>query len=221
VAVVCDVTDTELFIAEQNVNNDMPWTGGHYSRSFPLQRDEETGAWTIRDDEDPLFGWVRTCPDEIVPTPAWQPPVHDAAHHRLLVDGVYEGETVLAWQKFVGVDVKRDFGDVDITQGRYPLMIRRMTDFALAAFLNVYHTSYPHVPMKSFMQHDPVPVTKKLQNFLNAHPEFSGIGSNGVEPLVESGEWDVATIKAAQNLLNKIDHYEDWENALAYYRGAK
>jgi glutathionylspermidine amidase/synthetase len=57
IAVVSELTDTHVRIAEQNVDNNVMWGGGHYSRQFALQRSEETGAWTIRDDEDPMHGY--------------------------------------------------------------------------------------------------------------------------------------------------------------------
>ena len=58
IAVVCEVSDTHVRIAEQNVGNNITWDGRNYAREFALQRSEETGAWTVRDDEDPLFGYV-------------------------------------------------------------------------------------------------------------------------------------------------------------------
>jgi hypothetical protein len=100
---VCDVTDDFVCIAEQNVDNNKMWAGGHYSRKFALQRNEETGGWTIRDDEDPMFGWVRCMRDEVLPTPPFVKP--QAA--RLVVDGVFEGDTYTALQIFVGLDAKR------------------------------------------------------------------------------------------------------------------
>ena len=100
---MCDVTDDFVCIAEQNVDNNKMWAGGHYSRKFALQRNEETGGWTIRDDEDPMFGWVRCMRDEVLPTPPFVKP--QAA--RLVVDGVFEGDTYTALQIFVGLDAKR------------------------------------------------------------------------------------------------------------------
>ncbi len=88
----------------------------------------------LRDDEDPLFGWVRVRPDVVVPSPAYQPP----AVARLPVDGLLEGATMTAMQIFVGLDVQRDFADMDLTQFFVKMIISRMTDYALAAFLNVY-----------------------------------------------------------------------------------
>jgi hypothetical protein len=100
---VCEVTDEYVCIAEQNVDNNRLWAGGHYSRKFALQRNPEDGAWTIRDDEDPMFGWVRCMRDEVLPTPPFVKP--EAA--RLPVDGVFEGDTYTALQIFVGLDAKR------------------------------------------------------------------------------------------------------------------
>jgi hypothetical protein len=55
---------SQVFIGEQNVDNDQMWAGGHFARRFPLLHDAATGAWTIDDKEDPMFGWVRplVCP---------------------------------------------------------------------------------------------------------------------------------------------------------------
>jgi len=125
-------------------------------------------------------------------------------------------ETTTAWQKFVGVDVKRDLGDVDLTQGRWATIIGRMTDYAAAAFLNVAHQQYPHVPMQSFMSHLRIPIVTKLQNLLNTYPGISGAGADGIT-VTENGEWDENTTKAVQNLVNKVEHYEDWDAAVAYY----
>jgi hypothetical protein len=214
VAVVCEVTADSVRIGEQNVDNNLMWAGGSFSREFPLQRNEN-GVYTMRDDEDPLFGWVRVHPDRVVDTPPWTPP----AMASLAIDGVMTTETTTAWQKFVGVDVKRDLGDVDLTQGRWANIIGRMTDYAAAAFLNVAHQQYPHVPMQSFFTHERTPIVRKLQNFLNSYPELTGTGPDLL--IAESGEWDDVTTKAVQNLLNKIEHYEDFEAAVATYRAKK
>jgi surface antigen len=214
VAVVCDVTENAVRIGEQNVDNNLMWSGGFFSREFPLQRNVNTGAYTMRDDEDPLFGWVRVHPERVVDTPPW----NALAAMRLAVDGVMTPETTIAWQKFVGVDVKNDLGDVDLSEGsRWATIIGRMTDYATAAFLNVAHQQYPHVYMQSFMAHMRQPIVTKLQNFLNSYPELTGAGPEGLL-IAESGEWDEPTTKAIQNLLNKVEHYEDLEAAVSHYR---
>ena len=66
IAVVCEVGDGYLCIAEQNVDNNKMWSGGHYSRKFALEHNDENGSWTIRDDEvlpaqkrSRLFGFTR------------------------------------------------------------------------------------------------------------------------------------------------------------------
>jgi len=214
VAVVCEVTNDSVRIGEQNVDNNMMWGGGSFSREFPLQRNANTGAYIMRDDEDPLFGWVRVHPEKVVDTPPWTAPTSTT----LAVDGVMNPQTTTAWQKFVGVDVKRDLGDVDLSEGgRWATIINRMTDYAMAAFLNVAHQQYQHVCMISFMAHVRQPIVQKLQNFLNTYPELTGAGANGLM-IKESGDWDEATTKAVQNLLNKIEHYEDFDAAVATYR---
>jgi hypothetical protein len=56
IAIVSEVTDDYVRIAEQNVDNDVMWKGGSFTRQFPLVRNLETSAWTIKDDEDPIHG---------------------------------------------------------------------------------------------------------------------------------------------------------------------
>jgi trypanothione synthetase/amidase len=51
IAVVCEVGNDYVCIAEQNVDNNKMWAGGNYSRKFMLERNEENSSWTIRDDE--------------------------------------------------------------------------------------------------------------------------------------------------------------------------
>jgi hypothetical protein len=213
VAVVCDVTDEHVCIAEQNVDNNKMWSGGHYSRKFVLQRHEETGAWTIRDDEDPMFGWVRCLKDVVVPTPPFVPPTAD----RLAVNGVLDEDTETAIQMFVGFDVKRDLGDVDLTTARWKYVKMRMTDNAMAVFLNTVHQSYAHVPMPSFRalaEYKRDALIKKLQHFLNAYPEMSG-----ADNIPESGEWCAETTKGCQNLLNKVYEGDHFLEAVALRRG--
>lgn len=216
VAVVCEVEEGVVRIAEQNVDNNIKWDT-HFSREFPLQRNESTGAYILRDDEDPLFGWVRVHPDRVVNTTPWAPP----ATETFPVDGVMSPEVTTAWQKFVGVDVKRDLGDVDLSEGsRWADILSRMTDYALAAFLNVAHQKYPHVYMASFMSHQREEIIKKLQNFLNSYPELTGAGPNGLL-IEENGEWGESTTRAVQQLLNKLEHYEDFEAAVALFCAPK
>jgi hypothetical protein len=216
VAVVCEVTDEYVCIAEQNVDNNKMWSGGHYSRKFALQRHEETGAWTIRDDEDPMFGWVRCLKDVVVPTP----PCGKTETERFPVDGVLEGDSLTAYQVFVGLDVKRDFANMDLSSPWIANMIRRMTDYALAAFLNTVHHSYAHVPMHFFRSphYTNEPLIKKLQSFLNTYPELSGAGGQNGLVIELTGAMDEPTVKGLQNLLNKVDHSEFFLEAVAAYR---
>jgi hypothetical protein len=74
VAVIVEVTDSEVRVGEQNADNNIMWAGGIYARSFPLQCDESTGAFTIVDAEDPLQGWVRCNLEAAVAPLAWLPP---------------------------------------------------------------------------------------------------------------------------------------------------
>jgi glutathionylspermidine amidase/synthetase len=85
VAVVSEVTDEFVRIAEQNAHNDRPWIGGHWARQFSLTRDAQSGAWIMHDAEDPLFGWVRADLDDVAPALPWNPPDEDITS----VDGQY------------------------------------------------------------------------------------------------------------------------------------
>jgi hypothetical protein len=98
------------------------------------------------------------------------------------------------------------------------MIIQRMTDYALAAFLNTAHQDFAHVPMKFFRDPDPnrQPLISKLQHFLVAYPMLSGAGADGVNITV-SGEWDECTTRGVQNMLNKIDENEHFLDAVAAY----
>jgi glutathionylspermidine amidase/synthetase len=85
IAVVSEVTDEYVRIAEQNADNDQPWSGGHFARQFPLTCDASSGAWTMHDLEDPLFGWVRANFADVAAALPWQAPDED----RTSVDGDY------------------------------------------------------------------------------------------------------------------------------------
>ena len=65
---------------------------------------------------------MRCLRDVVVPTPVFVKP----AAPRLPVDGVFEGETATALQIFVGLDVKRDFANMDITSPWISTIIKRM-----------------------------------------------------------------------------------------------
>ena len=90
VAVVAEVTETYVRVAEQNADNDQLWPGGHWSREFPLSRDSSTGVYTLHDAEDPLFGWVRADLDTVAPPLPWTPPEEDITS----VDGLYGAHNV-------------------------------------------------------------------------------------------------------------------------------
>jgi hypothetical protein len=99
------------------------------------------------------------------------------------------------------------------------MMIQRMTDYALAAFLNTAHQDFPHVHMKFFKDPDQnrKPLISKLQHFLIAYSMISGAGSDGVNITV-SGDWDEATTRGVQNMLNKILENEHFLVAVEAYR---
>lgn len=85
VAVVSEVTDDFVRVAEQNADNDQLWAGGHWAREFPLSRDAQSGVYTVHDAEDPLFGWVRADLGAVAPPLPWSPPEEDVTS----VDGDY------------------------------------------------------------------------------------------------------------------------------------
>lgn len=85
VAVVSEVTDTFLRVAEQNADNDRLWPGGHWAREFRLSRDASSGIYTLHDDEDPLFGWVRADLNTVAPPLPWSLPEEDVTS----ADGSY------------------------------------------------------------------------------------------------------------------------------------
>ncbi len=153
---------------------------------------------------------------QVVPSPPWTPP----AAARLPVDGVLAGDTQEAFQQFVGLDVKADLGDVDFTLPRFQMMIARMTNYALAAFLNCAHQVYPHVVMGSFRAaSDSQPLVKKLQHFLATYPQLTGAGGASADTTVtETGEMDPPTVRALQNLLNKCPLSQDFASAVAAFR---
>lgn len=211
VAVVVEVDDKHVRIAEQNYENNQPWSGRTYSRQFPLRCDAKTGKWHIYDyahETEPFFGWVRADESAAYPTPAFQPP----KEARLPVHGQYDEATILALQHFVDGHFK-DGKDSPVN------------DYGLAIFLNTrlrLH-DYPHVPMGFWgsQTFDRAPITKKLQRFLNSYPEISGCHSNCAETRVpETGKWCEATTRGVQNLLNKVYDMHDFDAAVEHYRQA-
>jgi hypothetical protein len=85
VAVVVEVCDAYVRVAEQNSDNDQLWAAGHWAREFPLSRDPSTGVYTLHDAEDPVFGWVRADLGTVAPPLPWNPPEEDITS----VDGSY------------------------------------------------------------------------------------------------------------------------------------
>jgi hypothetical protein len=142
---------------------------------------------------------------------------HGMARHGIrrmrFVDPIFEFGCT--WCAFVVAD----FANMDLTAPFIVMMISRMTDYALAAFLNTVYQEYPHTPMPFFRSPDfsRQPLVRKLQSFLNAYPELSGAGAGGLAIAV-SGEWDEATTKGCQNVLNKVDDNEYFLDAVAAYR---
>ena len=77
VAVVAEVTDAHVRVAEQNADNDQLWPGGQWAREFPLSCDPRTGVYTLHDAEDELFGWVRADAGSVAPPLPWNAPEED------------------------------------------------------------------------------------------------------------------------------------------------
>jgi hypothetical protein len=95
----------------------------------------------------------------------------------------------------------------------------RMTDMALAAFLNTHHQSYPHVPTPVYGsdEYDRAPLMRKLQNFLLAHADMTAAEQHQV---AETGEFDEPTVKALQQLVNHVNVADDFEAAATVYKSA-
>lgn len=201
VAVVSEVSDTYVRIAEQNAHNDVMWAGRCWSREFSLTRHADHGAWTLRDAEDAVFGWMRVDTSSVAEPAPWCPPDED----RTAVDGEYGSSSATVLQKFLGINADGDHG--------------RFTDLALAAFLNTHHTEHAHVYMPFVFAQvvSRAPLISKLQHFLRAHPLISGHGSE--VQIEENGTFDVPTVKGVQNLLNRVTHADDFEAAAAIYKG--
>ncbi|KAH9096741.1 hypothetical protein LEN26_017369 [Aphanomyces euteiches] len=107
VAVVADIIEKEdgqkaLYVAEQNVHNNRLWIGGHYADELPLHigtSDDGKLTYTIThpDPDLVLDGWVRADLDNAVFRAPWTRPAP-----RLPVSGIYDQESAIALQKFVG-----------------------------------------------------------------------------------------------------------------------
>ena len=97
----------------------------------------------------------------------------------------------------------------------------RATDMALAAFLNTHHQSYALVPMPVYMskEYDRVPLIRKLQNFLLAHANITEAGVK--HKVEENGEFDEATVKALQQLVNRVNLCDDFEAAAIVYQSTR
>ena len=195
-----------------------------------------------------MFGWVRCMKDQVVPTPPFAKPAaprlpvdgkfEGATATALQIFAGLDakrGERVLRVRALLLIALCNfvcpllqltplcfyffpDFANQDTSTPFFQMIIQRMTDYALAAFLNTAHQDCPHVHMKFFRDPDQnrAPLIRKLQHFLIAYPMLSGAGANGVDIAV-SGEWDEATTMGVQNLLNKVDENEHFLDAVAAY----
>lgn len=216
IAIVSEVTDSFIRIAEQNVENDMMWKGGTYTREFALERNQETNAWFIRDDEDPISGWVRVDKHSTEDPPVWIPP----EAKQLEVDGIYGDITFDALSRFVGSGSPATFTPEQ--KEKFLPFFRRLTDYSLGGFLNTHlPESYPMLsaPWKGYGSEtiDREPLIRKFQTFLNLYPEITGVGEDGL--IVEvNGVWDEATTRAVQIMLNKVHTTDEFDSAIEFYR---
>eukprot|EP00604_Paraphysomonas_vestita_P003736 CAMPEP_0174823700 /NCGR_PEP_ID=MMETSP1107-20130205/26895_1 /TAXON_ID=36770 /ORGANISM="Paraphysomonas vestita, Strain GFlagA" /LENGTH=246 /DNA_ID=CAMNT_0016047329 /DNA_START=345 /DNA_END=1088 /DNA_ORIENTATION=- len=215
IAIVSEVTDDYIRVAEQNVENDIMWKGGTYTRQFPLERNSETGAWSIKDDEDPILGWVRVDKNSNEAPPVWVPP----ETNQLEVNGIYDDVVFDALSKFVGSGSPSTFTEEE--RVKWGPFFARITDYSLGGFLNTHlPETYPLLiaPWKGFGndQFDRSPLIRKFQTFLNMYPEITGVGEDLVVEV--NGIWDVPTIKALQNMLNKVHTTDEFDSAIEYYR---
>jgi hypothetical protein len=213
IAVVSEVTDEYVCVAEQNVDNNVMWKGGHYARKFPLVKNAETGAWSIVDEVDPILGWVRVNKNTDEDGPLWNKPTTD----QLPITDEFNDDIQKALENFVGTTRPSHFTPELWTKMKP--FFSRLTDYGLVAFLNTRHSSYPMVslPWKGFgpEMFDRTPLIRKLQSFLNAHPAMSGVGAD--LEIVEHGEWDRATNIGVINMLNKVHTADEFESALEVY----
>ena len=97
----------------------------------------------------------------------------------------------------------------------------QQTDMALAAFLNTQHQSYPHVPMPAYSGSAAAPVDRKplllkLQNFLLSHHQMTDAGP--LHKVQENGDLDAETVKALQQLVNRVNLADDFEAAAEVYK---
>lgn len=225
IAVVCEVTPDYLRVAEQNVDNDIMWKGGTFTRQFSLRCDPATGVWTMVDEEDSLFGWVRVNKATHDAPPAWEPPaaslfphVMESSKEELEHEMEFGKPTFFALSKFVG----QDFTDVPVDMKWAPFMLR-VVDYGLAAFLNVHHQAYGGGLVRSPWTgygpetFDRTAIIRKLQDFLILHAGLSEVGRKGLA-LEVTGVWDTDTTRALQHMLNKIRHGEDFYAALNHAR---
>lgn len=215
IAIVSEVTDTYIRIAEQNVDNDIMWKGGTFAREFPLERNSETGAWFIRDDEDPIYGWVRVDIDSDEPPPIWIPPTTN----QLEVNGIYDEETSEALCRFVGSVTASNFPAEE--REKWLPLCQRLVDYSLGGFLNTHlPESYPFVALEwkgwSPEPHNREPLIRKFQIFLNLYPEITGVGKDLIVEV--NGLWDEPTIRAIQMMLNKVHTTVEFDSALEHYR---
>lgn len=215
IAIVSEVTDTYVRVAEQNVENDIMWKGGTYTREFPLERNTETGAWSIKDDEDPILGWVRVDKQSNEAPPVWIPP----ETNQLEVNGIYDDVVFDALSRFVGSGSPSNFTPEE--RIKWGPFFARITDYSLGGFLNTHlPETYPLLiaPWKGFgtEEFDREPLIRKFQTFLNMYPEITGVGEDLVVEV--NGVWDEATTKALQNMLNKVHTTDEFDSAIEYYR---
>jgi hypothetical protein len=213
-----EVTENSVRVAKQNVDNDILWKGGSFTREFPLICDPVSGAWTIQDDEDPLHGWVRVDKNDNEAPPEWIKPEKD----QLEVNGIYNDETFYAVSAFVGSARPSDLTAEELA--KWGPFLRRIADYGLGAFLNTRHDNYHtfvSTPWVGFGQSggdtpiDRTPLVKKLQSFLNLYPEITGVGPDLV--VTETGEMDYATTCALQNMLNKVHTADEFDSAVDHY----
>lgn len=217
IAIVSEVTNDSVRVAEQNVENNIMWKGGNYTREFALEKNSDTGAWFIKDNEDPILGWVRVDKESNEEPPKWIAPEQDQVE----VNGIYDDATFHALCRFVGSGNPSAFTEEE--KQKWGPFMTRMTDYALGAFLNTHlPESYPMLAAhwKGFGTEpiDREPLIRKLQTFLNLYPEITGIGENLVVEV--NGVWDEPTVRAVQNMLNKVHTTDEFDSAIDEYQRA-
>ena len=190
VAVIVEVNENCVRVAEQNRYNDKLWVGGHYSHEIEMT--VENGGFYLHDHDCPaMLGWMRLKRDEIVERPPWKPAEVDE-----LKLGSDETSFCRDIQRFVG-----QFPDG---------ILGKFTIRSLQRFLNLYASAEDQLDANN---EDGIFDTKTaivLQKFLNQNAPFSLLPGTVLQ---ENGEFNFETCKAFHRFIKNIGNADDFEFA--------